>query len=171
VSGPATAPSPLEHALVDCRASTADSDNGGPWIALMNEQRQLRKDMRRFASILVRTAREEAGWTFDYSERSIPLLDEYVDTLWPPDEPPSEKQMDEMALVIGAYLGEVMIRNVGGGWAFDKERLPSVTFDGETFGHPLAKAYKKQAEGPHHNFVQFYDFYKNELSAKPRRRR
>jgi hypothetical protein len=52
------------------------------------DEREVAATQRRVAALWVETARKIGGWSFDYSEASVTLLDEVIDDLWDPEQPP-----------------------------------------------------------------------------------
>ena len=124
-------------------------------------RRQSKDDLasrqRQVAELFVETAYRMGGVTFDYSEASVDGLDAWVDRLWDPQgPPPSEDELDSNTKLIGAYLGEVMIRHGSGHWVWNSDpEQPAV----ETNGHValvVNKAYKRQVNGSGDSIADFY---------------
>jgi len=72
------------------------------------------ENAREHARIAVTVAREEWETALDYTPFSLEALDAEIDSL-------RESGMDaedvaEMLFVFGCYLGEVLVRNLGGAW-------------------------------------------------------
>jgi len=112
------------------------------------------------AELFVSTASNLGEVDFNYSEASVDRLESFVDRLWDPQAPPSEAELDNLTKLMGAYLGEVMIRNVGGNWVLnDERRIPTIeTPRGTAF--VLDKVYKRQVMGPDESLVEFYEAFK-----------
>jgi hypothetical protein len=76
-------------------------------------------DMERLADDFVRSMRD-LDWELDYSEESIRTLEDMIDRQFADWRPwrsgKVAKKNLPIASLVGAYLGEVMIRHVGGGW-------------------------------------------------------
>ena len=112
------------------------------------------------AALFVETA-AGFGVTFDYSEQSVNDLEAWADNLWEPDSRPPEEELDSNSKLMGAYLGEVMIRHVGGHWEYiEKPRQLVVVLDSGLEAHVLNKAYKRQVNGRSDSFVEFYRNFK-----------
>jgi hypothetical protein len=112
---------------------------------------------RQIADLFVNTASQLAGLTFDYSQASVDDLDGWVDRLWDPHgPPPSEAELDSNTKLIGAYLGEVMIRHWGGDWVWNSDpEQPAVETNGMTV-LVLNRAYKRQVNGSQASISDFY---------------
>src|SRR3989442_1713878 len=82
-------------------------------------------ELKRRAEIQVDTAKKIAGIELDYSETSVALLDKMIDDLWGRNPP---NAMDSMVALFGAYLGEVVVRQLDGRWA-EKEGGWAVDFE------------------------------------------
>lgn len=117
--------------------------------------------MRSVAALFVETA-ERFGITFDYSEASVELLEDWVDHLWGPEGPaPTEAELDSNTKLAGAYLGEVMIRHAGGRWAWASDpHQPAIEMSPGRTALVLNKVYKRQVNGPHESLVDFYAEYR-----------
>ena len=115
--------------------------------------------MRGVAQLFVETA-GRYGSTFDYAEETVPLLDDWADRLWDPAGPrPGEAELDSNSRLMGAYLGEVIIRHLGGQWALlshDGMQQPVVRLSGGQQAWVLNKAYKRQVNGRSDSFEAFY---------------
>jgi hypothetical protein len=70
---------------------------------------------RDHAAIAVRLARDEWDTALDYSPASLELLDAEIDTLREDGE--DGEAAAELLFVFGCYLGEVLVRQLGGAWA------------------------------------------------------
>jgi hypothetical protein len=98
----------------------------------------------------------DMGFDLDYSPASLARVEELINTL-PGRKGTPKKQYRELSGVTGAYLAEVILRNVGGEWAWEDEleaggiRLPS-----RTFVFPLHKARKRYEDGPGDDLVSYY---------------
>lgn len=75
---------------------------------------EIQDELKRLAQIHVDTAKQISGLDFDYSEASIALLDPMIENNWGAEVP---SQLDAMVQIIGAYVGEVIVRNLQGEWA------------------------------------------------------
>ena len=98
----------------------------------------------------------EMGFELDYSPESLSQVEQLITAL-PARKGRPKKQYRELAGVTGAYLAEVILRNVSGEWGFETEwdaggiRLPS-----GTWVFPLHKSRKRYEDGPGDDFVSYY---------------
>jgi hypothetical protein len=67
---------------------------------------------RELAEVCVQTARRVSGVYLDYSRESLRALDEVIRQGWPVGAQPQE-----VIGVMGCYLGETIIRRLGGAWS------------------------------------------------------
>ena len=123
--------------------------------------------MSEFAERWIKTIEDLAPGEFnwDYSEESVTRLDEFIDTrLWDPEGPrPTEAELTSNSILIGAYLGEVMIRNIGGEWAvdyFEGNKQPVVKI-GSLAAFAPNKVYKRQVLGRQESLVAFYNHHRD----------
>ncbi|WP_168124077.1 hypothetical protein [Paenibacillus sp. HB172176] len=79
---------------------------------------------------------------------------------------PSEDQINQMAKIWGAYLGETIIKQLGGEW------IQSNTFDntiaikiGETEIYPPAKIYKRIKNGSEDNINIYFKVLKQDFDC------
>ncbi len=110
------------------------------------------------AALFVDTA-ARYGRTFDYSEAGIRDLDDWVDNLWDPSGPrPTEAELDTNTKLVGAYLGEIIIRNIGGQWVMANDpRQPAVEIKPGRVALVLNKVYKRQVNGTQESsLAEFY---------------
>jgi hypothetical protein len=67
------------------------------------------------AKLALKVAREHYDTDLDYSPESLEWLDSEVDSLR--EDGLDAEEAAEALFVFGCYLGEVMVRNLGGSWA------------------------------------------------------
>ena len=127
--------------------------------------------MHATAELFVETARKFGETAFDFSEQSVKALEEWADHLWDPTGPrPGEAELDSNAKLMGAYLGEVVIRNLGGRWIWakgDGMAQPAVQLPNGSIAWVLNKAYKRQLDGLTNNLAAFYIGAKRVARAGP----
>ncbi len=75
---------------------------------------EILNELQRLAQIHVDTAKRISGLDFDYSEESVALLDPMIEQNWGITPP---VQLESIVQIIGAYLGEAIVRNLHGQWA------------------------------------------------------
>jgi ribosomal protein L27 len=127
----------VEHSVV---GSTANVD--GP--AAM---------MRLAAEAFVKSAGSNGVTWLDYSPESAIRLDGLIDEWWPASPP--KDTYESMVPAMGAYLGEVLVRQTGGHWIRDPKEGYGVEFKGHVV-FPLVKVSTRFELGPEQAIAQFY---------------
>jgi hypothetical protein len=118
-------------------------------------------DMRRLADEFVHLMRD-LDWELDYSEHSVETLEEMIEKQFGDWRPwrggrPAKKNLP-VASLVGAYLGEVMIRHLGGHWGWMPEfDVAAVELPGGTWTSPPAKAQKRFLNGKEDDLVFYYE--------------
>ncbi len=79
----------------------------------MATSQEILNELKRLAQIYVDTSKSISGLDFDYSEASIALLDPMIEENWGAKPP---VQLEAVVQIIGAYIGEVISRNLHGQW-------------------------------------------------------
>jgi hypothetical protein len=94
------------------------------------------------------------GDEFDFSERSLRSLDEFITKCWP--EPP--KKLGQMVSIFGAYVGETIRLTLGGQWSKDEEGQFSITGVGgkEVTAFPFSKLTKRFVEGRQESLAVYF---------------
>ena len=96
-------------------------------------------DMAKLANNFVEFA-QESGHELDYSEESLPTVERIIDAEFADWRPwrrgKAKKAAVPVASLVGAYVGEVMVRNLGGTWGWMPE------YDSQLFR-------RRQADGRH----------------------
>lgn len=111
----------------------------------------------------------------DYSEKSIESIEAICDLLYKSiprgffqklfKKAPPDATIQQMAKMLGGYVGEVMIRQYGGSWSvedFMGETTLLLTI-GEMKTFPPSKVYKRLTNGPGDNLVYYYQVMVKEL--------
>jgi hypothetical protein len=93
----------------------------------------------------------------DYSPASLRLLDRAIDQQWPPGKKPA----DETIGMMGAYVGEVLVRNLGVAWTSQTPTKEPGVQVGGGIAFPLSKVAKRIDIGATHSVFHFY----SELAA------
>ena len=107
---------------------------------------------------------------FDYSEKSIHLLEEILD-FYSKDIPvskPTDDQIWSMSMIFGSYLGETILKNglSQKGYHWGKEGpsdIPLIICESGWRLTPIDKVYKRLANGSEDNVVSFYRYAVSEL--------
>ena len=123
-------------------------------------------DMQRLADDFVRSMRD-FEWELDYSEQSIRMLEEMIDRQFADWRPwrsgKVAKKNLPIASLVGAYLGEVMIRHVGGHWGWMPDfDVAAVQLPSGTWTSPPAKAQKRFLNGKEDDLVFYYEALKSQ---------
>ncbi len=122
--------------------------------------------MQRLADDFVRSMRD-FDWELDYSEQSIRMLEEMIDRQFADWRPwrsgKVAKKNLPIASLVGAYLGEVMIRHVGGHWGWMPDfDVAAVQLPSGTWTSPPAKAQKRFLNGKEDDLVFYYEALKSQ---------
>ena len=108
--------------------------------------------MARAADVFVQSVRESgAPYVLDFSPGSIAELDAMIATEWPPGERPS----DQLISTMGAYVGEVLVRSLGGQWTELPEAPEPGVRVGEGIAFPISKVHKRVEFGDSHSIAHF----------------
>lgn len=83
------------------------------------ERQQFAADMRRDADICIRNA-AKGGWYLDGTRATLREAEDVIDNLTPWLQA-SSKLREGMVRVIGAYFGEVLVRETNGSWVYDTQ--------------------------------------------------
>lgn len=89
----------------------------------------------------------------DYSVRSIEALEQFIATHF---DPPQQKYVGQsLPIGVGCYVGEVIVRTMGGAWNVAGQ--PQINYLGAVEAiFPLDKAFKRFANGPSDSLVGYY---------------
>jgi hypothetical protein len=91
------------------------------------------------------------GWDSVEASRLDDLCEVFLRT-----NPPA-KVRHSMMMAMGAYLGELMVRNGGGRWTYDVQlRAAVVQMPNELNAYPHNKVAKRLKRGAEHHLFQFY---------------
>jgi hypothetical protein len=121
-------------------------------------------DMKRLAAEFV-AAMRDLGWELDYSEQSVRTLEEMIEQQFEDWRPwrtgKVAKKNLPIASLVGAYLGEVMIRHLGGHWGWMPEfDVAAIQLRSGTWTSPPAKAQKRFVNGTGDNLAFYYEALK-----------
>jgi len=117
------------------------------------------EDIRATADECARRFAETFGIELDFSEESLTRLEELLSRM---DSPPTN--MNLVGTDLGCYLGEMLVRNLGGRWVLYKNSFHSAVAVGggeETEHHfyPFHKVYKRLKKLPHGEEESLAYFY------------
>jgi hypothetical protein len=116
----------------------------------------LDRTFRAYAEEHVRVVRQLTGLQLDYSPASLAACDRLVDEGWGGQLP---RQLEAAVNLFGAYLGEVIVRTLGGRWEVDDRfGVCVVGLRGtEARAMPLLRAARRFLEGPAASFEGYYE--------------
>ncbi|MCM3786716.1 hypothetical protein M3231_27660 [Neobacillus mesonae] len=140
--------------------------------------------MKAYAEDAVEFA-EQLGVELDYSEESIKRLEELLQRFHEEiprgfrklfKKGPTEHDKIQMSKMWGGYLGETIIRHLGGEWqpsSVSEDTIAIVvssTINGEVYPHevyPPSRVYRRIINGPEDNVWTYYCVLKDDLSFDP----
>ncbi len=114
----------------------------------------LAESMDNAAGICVRNASKQ-GFSLDYSPESVEVLEDMITAFWG-SEGPSRESFDGMVQIIGSYLGEVLIRNLGGVWGHNDQFGTVGIQHGSGWWFPHAKVTKRLSGEPGNDLRFFF---------------
>jgi hypothetical protein len=123
------------------------------------------------ADVSVDAARRISGEVLDYSPRSLKWVDDQLGKF--AAEGLTGEQMAETIFCFGCYVGEVLIRNLGGRWLLTSESAMAgltpwplvVLLENGDHWNPIGKAFKRVDEGEGESIAYLYS-----IASKGRRR-
>lgn len=91
---------------------------------------------------------------FDYSIESVATLDRLIDGLL--EDAPAGALDAKFSLGMGAYVGEVVVRNSPTAhWTYDADQRTGAIDSPQYLAFPVFKVSKRFTNGPEHSLVQF----------------
>lgn len=120
--------------------------------------------MTKFAKQAVAFAKQGFKINLDFSDNSIKDLERILEIFYgsfTPGQEPTEDELQNAAIIWGAYLGETLRRNYGGEWAVENEISVLKIANFKIF--PPSKIYKRLTNGPEDNVAFYFDAFKSEL--------
>lgn len=117
------------------------------------------------AQIAVTAANDVFHLSLDYSDRSVPILDEMIGKGW---QRPQTEVSDTM-FILAAYLGETLIHEHSAVWQFDQSRHPDpfLLFPNQTPASPFDLIKAKFAEPNSFDLAGSYNQLLEEAIAPP----
>ena len=99
----------------------------------------------------------EYGITLDYSPESLGEVERLIRENFTDRRGRVKKKWRDLSGAIGAYVTEVILRNLGGRWDWEPEfEVAGVRLPSGAFTAPLAKSRKRLEEGEGDDFVSYY---------------
>ena len=108
--------------------------------------------IRANAEMVIKTFGENNGVELDYDEDSVVWLDGYIErnrSNW------NEQTAENLANVLGSFLGECICRNFGGEWKTTEHGL-GVALSEQNVAFPLNKVRKQIQNGSEDSIASFY---------------
>jgi len=144
---------------------------------MVTDQIDMHAMMRVYAEEAVTLAREEFEVAIDYSEMSLSDADQILAAIHdalPKDtggdfeeDSPLQQWVQELAVIWGAYLGEVLLRYWRGAWTLnvpaDHAEATAVQI-GDVLVYPISKVYQRLVSDKDAGLVVFYEEVRWELS-------
>jgi hypothetical protein len=118
----------------------------------------------------VRTGKLTFNESLDFSSESLEGVERIMNKLHkqakdaPPDQQPTEAQVNELATLWGIYVGEVVRRSYGGQWSLI-DGAPDLTLGGKN-ASPIAKVRKRIVDGPMDNLKYYFQSIMKQLSSQ-----
>ncbi|MFQ5816329.1 MAG: hypothetical protein ACE5H2_00005 [Terriglobia bacterium] len=114
-------------------------------------------DFQQQAAEFCALARASYGLELDYTAATLTDLDHLIETHFGPR---SADDNPAVIVMMGCYVGEVLIRRHGGVWCGAEEffRSPAVVMEGklQTRTFPLSRVWKRFEYGPEHSLEAYY---------------
>ena len=124
--------------------------------------------MQALAEVFLHSNGTEMQLSWDGSD--IARLDDLCDQFVIPGQRTMSTR-SALSARMGAYVGELLVRNAGGRWVYDEEcRSAAVELPGEHRVFPAERVAQRIAVGHHHSIAEFYRAtLAGDLLAYPRR--
>jgi hypothetical protein len=129
----------------------------------------------KFADSFVKTAKNIAGVTLDYSPGSIVLIESIIDSMRRDGAP--IHRMGDTFFSMGCYLGEVFVRNGYGKWvATESTPMKGMNFtsaalllqlSATAYCNPIDKVMKRAENGEEDSLASFYESFTAKAAPIP----
>lgn len=115
------------------------------------------KEWSRETAEMFRDLASDFGVTLDYSPESLGEVERLITENFTDRRGRVKRKYYDVAGATGAYVTEVILRNLGGRWDWEPEwEVAGVRFPSGAFTAPLAKSRKRFEEGAGDDFVSYY---------------
>jgi len=101
----------------------------------------------------------------DYSEKSVEKVEQLCEIIYRQiisNKNIKEENIDKVSRIIGSYLGELIIKNIGGEWTINAEKLLAVRLNCFEC-YPIIKVYKRVMNGNEDNIEFYYKVCKSQM--------
>ncbi|MDB6079661.1 MAG: hypothetical protein JWO82_3408 [Akkermansiaceae bacterium] len=108
----------------------------------------------------VRYFRGQFGQEANYSDAFIERVEDALDLLWLklPEAKPSQKDVEDFAVMFGSYLGETYRRNHGGEWGGTSEKIVAMRTRSGLICFPSGRVLKRLTNGPEDEICSWYQY-------------
>jgi hypothetical protein len=107
------------------------------------------------AEMLVVYLHREIDGLHEYSRASLQVLDDYLRNHPPAGQYTTDHLMKEFIPALGAYLGQVLVKQLSAAWEVGSPLMRSIVRTGDKRLHPFRHAYRTVYQGQ--SLAQFYD--------------
>ncbi|XPF94892.1 hypothetical protein ACM9HF_02450 [Colwellia sp. RE-S-Sl-9] len=104
---------------------------------------------------------EQYDFELGYNIESIEVLDNFINTV---RDQADDDSKDKLVSLIGTFLGEALISNLGGNWAYYPEGDMGINLKEGVMASPHAKAEKHLYNGDGDSILFFYKFISKKIS-------
>jgi hypothetical protein len=104
-----------------------------------------------------RSLAADHGFDLDYSPESLADVERLITEKFSGRGGKPKKRWRDLSGTSGAYVAEVILRNIGGTWGFQSEfQAGGIQLPSGTWVFPLHKSRKRYEDGPGDDFVSYY---------------
>ncbi len=104
-----------------------------------------------------RSVAADYGFDLDYSPESLVDVERLITEQFSGRRGKPKKKWHDLSGTTGAYVAEVILRNIGGVWGFETEfQAGGVQLPSGTWVFPLHKSRKRFEDGPGDDLVAYY---------------
>ncbi len=135
----------------------------------MGDFNSITEMMQSCAAEAVTTARQQFGFSLDYSGPSVEALETVLVNVSATLDISDKDRVEQSVKVWGGYLGEVVRRSFGGAWDLVQypgraAAVPALVVSGSQL-YPLMKVYRRLTLGEPENVWKFYERIRARLAS------
>jgi hypothetical protein len=124
------------------------------------------KEWSRETGEMFRDLASDFGVNLDYSAESLREVERLITDNFTDRRGRVKRKYRDLSGATGAYVTEVILRNLGGHWDWEPEfEIAGVRFPSGGFTAPLAKARKRFEDGAGDEFVSYYQMLTETASS------
>lgn len=101
----------------------------------------------------------------DYSENSVENVEQLCEIIHQQiisNKNIKEENIDKVSKMIGSYLGELIIKNIGGEWKVNANKVITISLNSFEC-YPIGKVYKRLKNGAEDNIEFYYKVCKSQM--------